>query len=166
MSQQECTHQCLRFLTPNTEGMGLVPVLGTKIPYATWCGQKEKKRMYSKFRSSSPSQTLIPSLGHKMYTDKGRMTNKKLKTLYILTAALGEHSHNHNQLSLIKWASLVAQTVKSLPAVWETQVQSLGWEDPLEKEMVTHSSILAWKIPWTEEPGELQPTRSQRVRHD
>ena len=47
-------------------------------------------------------------------------------------------------------ASLVAQTVKSLPAMWETQILSLGWEDPLEKEMATHSSILAWKIPWTE----------------
>ena len=66
----------------------------------------------------------------------------------------------------IKWASLVAQTVKSLPAMWETQVQALGWEDPLEKEMATHSSILAWKIPWTEEPGELQFMGSQRVGHN
>ena len=54
------------------------------------------------------------------------------------------------------WASLVAQTVKNLPAMWETWVRSLGWKDPLEKEMAIHSSILAWKIPWTEEPGELQ----------
>ena len=53
-------------------------------------------------------------------------------------------------------ASLVAQTVKNLPAVQETQVQSLGPEDPLEEEMATHSSILAWRIPWTEEPGGLQ----------
>ena len=53
------------------------------------------------------------------------------------------------------WASLVAQMVKNLPAMWETQLRSLGWEDPLGKEMVTHSSILAWRIPWTEEPGEL-----------
>ena len=53
------------------------------------------------------------------------------------------------------WASLVAQTVKRLPAVWETWVRPLGWEDPLEKEMATHSSTLAWKIPWTEEPGGL-----------
>ena len=63
-------------------------------------------------------------------------------------------------------ASLVAQTVKRLPAVWETRVRSLGWEDPLEKEMATHSSTLAWKIPWTEEPGGLQSMGSQRVRHD
>ena len=54
-----------------------------------------------------------------------------------------------------KEVSLVAQTVKRLPAMRETRVQSLGWEDPLEKEMAAHSSILAWKIPWTEEPGRL-----------
>ena len=59
----------------------------------------------------------------------------------------------------------MAQMVKSLPAVQETWVQSLGWEDPLEKEMATHSSILAWKIPWTEEPGR-QSMEFQRVRHD
>ena len=61
---------------------------------------------------------------------------------------------------------LVAQLVKNLPAVQETRVWSQGWEDPLEKEMATHSSILAWKIPWTEEPGGLQSMGSQRVRHD
>ena len=60
----------------------------------------------------------------------------------------------------------MAQTVKSLPAVWETRVRSLGWEDPLEKEMATHSSILAWKTPWTEKPGGLQSMGSPRVRHD
>ena len=51
------------------------------------------------------------------------------------------------------WASLVAQKVKNLPAIWDTWVRSLGWEDPLEKGMTTHSSTLAWRIPWTEEPG-------------
>ena len=63
-------------------------------------------------------------------------------------------------------ASLVAQMVKNLPAVWETQVQSLGWEDPLEKGMATHSSILVWRIPWTEEPDRLQSMGSQRVGRD
>ena len=63
-------------------------------------------------------------------------------------------------------ASLVAQMVKNLPAMQETQVQSLGWEDPLEKEMAIHSSTLAWKIPWTEEPGRLQSMGLQRVGHD
>ena len=56
--------------------------------------------------------------------------------------------------------------VNHLPAMRETQVRSLGWEDPLEKEMATHSSTLAWKIPWTEEPGRLQPKGLQRVRHN
>ena len=62
--------------------------------------------------------------------------------------------------------SLVAQRLKCLPAMQEMWVQSLGREDPLEKEMATHSTILAWRIPWTEEPGGLQSMGSQRVRHD
>ena len=62
--------------------------------------------------------------------------------------------------------SLVAQMVKRLPTMWETQVRSLGREDPLEKEMATHSSILAWRIPWAEEPGWLLSMGSQRVVHD
>ena len=57
---------------------------------------------------------------------------------------------------VVDGASLVVQMVKLLPAMQEMQVQSLGWEDPLKKEMATHSSTLAWKIPWTEEPGRLQ----------
>ena len=63
-------------------------------------------------------------------------------------------------------ASLVAQKLKHLPPMRETRVQSLGQEDPLEKEMVTHSSILAWRIPWMEKPGRLQSTGSQRVGHN
>ena len=66
----------------------------------------------------------------------------------------------------IRWVSLVAQMVKRLPTMWGTWVQSLGREDLLEKEMATHSRILAWKIPWTEEPGRLQSMGLQRVRHD
>ena len=64
------------------------------------------------------------------------------------------------------WASPVAQRLKRLPAMRETWVGFLGWEDPLEKETATHSSILAWRTPWTEEPGGLQSTGSQRVGHD
>ena len=63
-------------------------------------------------------------------------------------------------------ASLVSHTVKNLPTTRETWVQSLGGEDPLEKEMATHSSILAWRVPWTEEPSRLQSMGSQRVGHD
>ena len=67
---------------------------------------------------------------------------------------------------LVPRASLVAQMVKNLPAMQETWVQSLGQEDPLEKEMTTHFSILAWRIPWAEEPGGLQSIGLQRVGHD
>ena len=63
-------------------------------------------------------------------------------------------------------ASRVAQRLKRLPAMRETWVRSLGWEDALEKEVAIHSSILAWKIPWTEEPGRLPSMGSQRVGHD
>ena len=71
----------------------------------------------------------------------------------------------HDLASMLR-ASLVAQRLKRLPAIQETWVRSLGWEDPLEKEMATHSSILAWRIPWMEEPGGLQSMGPQRVRHD
>ena len=69
-------------------------------------------------------------------------------------------------LLLLSWASLVVQMVKYLPTMWETWVRSLGWEDPLDKEMATYPSTLAWETPWTEEPGGLQSVGSQRVRHD
>ena len=75
-----------------------------------------------------------------------------------------------NKMINWKWwmvlASWVAQTVKCLPAMWEIQVWTLGWEDPLEKETATHSSTRAWKIQWTEEPGRLQSMGLQRVGHD
>ena len=63
-------------------------------------------------------------------------------------------------------AFLVAQMVKNQPAMQEIWIQSLGWEDPLEKVMAIHSNILAWRIPWTKEPGELQSMESQRVEHN
>ena len=66
----------------------------------------------------------------------------------------------------LDWAPLVAQRLKRLPAMQKTRVQSLGWEDPLEKEMATHSSTLAWRIPWTEERGRLQSLGWQRVGYD
>ena len=74
-------------------------------------------------------------------------------------SAVSEIPHNGT-------SSLVAQLVKKMPEMQETQVQSLGWEDPLEKRMVTHSSILAWRVPWAQEPGRLQPMGSQGVRHN
>ena len=73
---------------------------------------------------------------------------------------------NYATARILSGQSLVAQTVKNLPAVQETRVQSLVREDPLEKGMATHSSVLAWRTPWTEEPGGLQSMRLQRVGHD
>ena len=64
------------------------------------------------------------------------------------------------------WASLVAQTIKNVTTMQETWVVSLGWEDALERRIATHSSILAWRIQWTEEPGGLQFKESQRIGHD
>ena len=66
----------------------------------------------------------------------------------------------------IKFLVVVAQSVKNLPTMQETWVHPQGWEDPLEKEMATHSIILVWRMPWTEEPGGLQSMGSQRVGHD
>ena len=84
------------------------------------------------------------------------------------TIALTRQTFVVKVMSLLfnRWASLVAQTVKRLPAMRETQVRFLGWEDPLEKEMAIHSSTLAWKIPWKEEPDRLQSMGSQRVGHN
>ena len=92
-------------------------------------------------------------------------------TLQLHAHTLHNHLHiwgNQYKISISRWwqISLVAQTVKCLPAMQETQVQSLGWEDPLEKEMATHSSTLSWKIPWTQEPGRLHCMGLQRVRYD
>ena len=77
-----------------------------------------------------------------------------------------QRSGNNKRGPWVAWASLVAQTVKNLPAMQETQVQSLGWEDPLEKKVAAHSSILAWRTPWTEEPGGSQSMELQRVGHN
>ena len=77
-----------------------------------------------------------------------------------------EIKHKYLAAFIMVQVSLVAQMVKSVPAMQETWVQSLGWEDPLEEEMAIHSSILVWKIPWMEEPGRLQSMGSQRVGHN
>ena len=94
-----------------------------------------------------------PGLSH---TEARRETSLR-PGLSIVTVALTNRSLG---------AALVAQTVKNLPAMQETWVRFLDWEDPLEKGMATHSSIVVWRIPWTEEPGRLQPMGSQRVGHD
>ena len=96
------------------------------------------------------------------------IATKRIKYLGINLPKETKELYTENQKTLMKeiWASLLAQLVKNLPAVQETHVRSLGWEDPLEKEVATHSSILAWKISWTEESGGLQSMGLERVGHD
>ena len=105
---------------------------------------------------------LVPGPGRAWQSQWGQ----DLRSSVSCTVTLGRNSVSIPLcvLELLR-TSPVAQLVKNLPAVQETWVQSLGWEGPLEKEMATHSSILAWRIPWTEEPGGLQSTGSQRVRY-
>ena len=79
----------------------------------------------------------------------------------------GSSVHGIFQARVLEWGAIAfSETVKQLPAMQETWVQFLGWEDPLAKEMAAHSSTLAWKIPWTEDPGRLQSMGLQRFRHD
>ena len=96
----------------------------------------------------------------------GKRIWKRIDTCIRVTKSLCCAPEPHTALQVSYGASLVAQTVKRLSAVQETRVRSLGWEDPLEKEMAAHSSNVAWKIPWTAEPGRLQSMGSQRVGHN
>ena len=122
--------------------------------------------IYIGFPGSSAIEKQIRSLGWENPLEKEIATHSSILAWEIpWTEEAGRLQSMGSQKS---WtgASLVAQRLKCLPAMWETRVRSLGWEDPLEKEMATHSSILAWRIPWREGPGRLQSTGSQRVRHD
>ena len=87
-------------------------------------------------------------------------------TLEVIVHDLTIFFHSKQFLELLFQNSLVAQRLKRLPPMQETQIRSLGWEDPPEKEMVTHYNIIAWRILWTEKPGRLQSMGLQRVRHD
>ena len=108
----------------------------------------------------SQSQTQLKRLSSSSSNQQVRGLHKQLDS--------GLHPQYYLSAFLCKtaWASLVAQMVKNLPAMWKTSVGYLGWEHPLGDEMATHSSILAWKIPWTEEPGGLQSIGFQRISHD
>ena len=112
-------------------------------------------------------ETCVWSLGWKDPLEKGKATTPVFwpgESPGLCSPWGRKESDTTKRLSLTR--SQLAQMVKNLPAMQETQVQSLGWEDPLEKSMATPSSILAWSIPWTEEPGRLQSVGLQRVKHD
>ena len=117
---------------------------------------------------------LIPGLGRSPWKGKGYPFqyfgleySRDCMTVYDHVWPWGHKEPDTTErISLLLGASLVAHSVKSLSEMRETQIQSLGQEDPLEKEMATYSNILAWKIPWMEEPGGLQSMGLQRVGHD
>ena len=89
--------------------------------------------------------------------------SKRMSHILCLSKPLSRQLHTSEKFIQVNGTSSMAQQVKDLPAMQETQVWPLGWEDSLEKETATHSSILAWRIPWTEEPGKLQSKEAQRV---
>ena len=121
---------------------------------------------------SMQSQSNDTSGNEKKYSVYWRKPSKKNRKPMLKTPAIpddfqGNFLEPTFRVSVEAYrASLVAQMVNRLPTMWETRIQSLGWEDLLEKEMATHSSILAWKIPWMEEPGRLQSVGLQRVGDD
>ena len=123
------------------------------------------------FRCTDPlcRSVRFESLAHtfKMDSLKPRVQlNPEILLSSVYQERLTLHPCSHSRVLEMSGASLIAQLVKNLPAMQDTWVRFLGWEDPLEKEMATHSSTLAWEIPWTEKPGRLQSVESQRVRHD
>ena len=105
----------------------------------------------------------IPGLGRSAGERNGKI---RVHFIFIYTLVIETCQQISGMSFKVVFISLVAQMVKCLPIMQETWVRSLGREDPLEKEMATHSSTLAWKIPWTEEPGRLQSMGSQGVGHD
>ena len=125
-------------------------------------------------RGGSNTNTLISGIPLilKRWAEEQIWLDEKKKDLFLYRDFYG-NIHSFHLCSVLQWPILlgvlgfpVAQAIKNLPAMQKTQVQFLGREDPLEKGMATHSSILAWRIPWTEEPGGLQSLELQSVRHD
>ena len=117
--------------------------------------------------SLQPGQLLVPCICLLKPLDMHSKYCFLLNLPSLVECHMWKVTQGHQQLThFYCTCSMVAQMVKNLPAMPETWIGSLGLEDSLEKEMATHSSILAWRIPWTEEPGSLQSMGSQRVRHD
>ena len=122
-------------------------------------------------RKQQPTPAFVPGKSHGQWSLAGyRPWDRRVMTEYYhcryYYKIMKNWRHPNREVFVASWTSLVAQTVKRLPTMQETRVQSPGREDPLEKAMATHSSTLAWKIPWMEKPGRLQSTGSQRVGRD
>ena len=143
---------------------------------AVWTGQGEllwNKAILHFWEREDPFAFLVRCRDGKVDIHKGRLCGhpstelwfSREIELYVYTHT-ERHTNTHAHTHKNTWASLVAQMVKNLPVMQEIWVQSQGWEGPLEKGMATHSSILAWRIQWTEEPGGLQSMRLQRVGHN
>ena len=156
----------VRNLPTHARDTGLIPGLGRfHTLWSNWtCSPRLLKPMLS--RDCAPQQEKSPRwVAHPPQLEI---------SLYLpyLDKACTQHQSSKAARSYflncvpILWAFLEAQMVNNMPAIQETQLRSLGWEDPLEEGMATHSSILVWRIPWTEEPGGLQSIWLQRVRHD
>ena len=139
----------LAWRIPGTRGPGGLPSMGSHRVGHNWSDLAAAAAVHSVFNSRRCFFLLLPPI-------------KAPELLFIFFY----QSFFLSSSTLYLGASLVAQTVKRLLAMRETQVRSLGWEDPLEKEMATHSSTLTWKVPWTKEPGRLESMGLQRVGHD
>ena len=134
--------------------------IGSQGILTNWVGRvgKERKWVFNDSRDCDlPSRCCFVQIG---------LVERLGLFLYRIHSMYGFYNIQHVWNIQYVWVSLVAQTVKNLPAMWETWVWSLGREDPLEKGMATHSSILDWRIPWTENPGRLQSMGSRRAGYD
>ena len=141
--------------------------LGTGWSQSMWGSWKPSRQYKQQSVSSCHSLRTTTRLQNTMGPQMGKLRKMgPFKKISLSAVCLSETTRTPLTTPCVKHTSLVAQTVNGPPALWESWVRSLGWEDPLEEEMATHSSTLAWRIPWTEEPGRLQSMGLQRVRHD
>ena len=132
--------------------------------YISYCGQESLRRNGITLIVSKRIWNAV--LGCSLKNDRMISVHFQGKPFSVTVIQVYTSTSNADEAEVEWLASLVAQRLKCLPAMRETWVWSLGREDPLEKEMATHSSILAWRVPWMEEPGGLQSTGLQRVRHN
>ena len=125
---------------------------------------RKNERGWLKLRNNKWQRACFSTKRH--YVNRRNLGNRPPSLMSPWLFPRPSHSLGEGNGNPLQYGLEVAQTVKHLSTMWETRVRSLGWEDPLEKEMAIHSRTIAWKIPWTEEPGRLQSMESQTVGHD